>query len=515
MSHETQKHKLQEEYGLAKDVYDSLTPFRQSLEQTWQDCSELTLPYVFPHESNVETNNLPTPHNSIGPAAVNNLASKLLLALMPPTGNFFRLLPNEEDVEGLDKAQLDQLDKELSKLEQDVNTLINLQALRVPLFEALKLLIITGNALVYKIPDRGLKVFSPYQYVVQRDFTGDVTSIVIEEKVSKRTLPKSVREVLETHHTEALKPPEEKDNVSVFTFIGLEGPNKFQTFQEIEGYLVPGTERTYTAETLPYLPLRWTSMANENYGRGLCEQYLGDLRSLEGISQMIIESGGIMAKTIFGLKPASSTKIEDLNNASNGDVILGDLEKDMTTLQTNKTLELQIPYKLLGDLENRVSRAFLMISGQIRDSERTTAFEVRQVANELETTLGGTFSVLSLDLQLPLLRLILNEIEPKILKVTTPAISTGISAISRERDFQNLNTMAQTVAQFGPDAIATYLNMPKYLSKIAASLGMDPEDIVKSQEQVEAEQRARLQAESAVSQQTNQNELEQIEAKKE
>jgi hypothetical protein len=81
-----------------------------------------------------------------------------------------------------------------------------------------------------------------------------------------------------------------------------------------------------------------------------------------------------------------------------------------------------------------------------------------------------------------------------VLAITDVSITTGISAISRERDFQNLNTMVQAITQFGPDAMATYLNMGEYFSQVAASLGMDADKIVKSDEQVQAEQQAQRQA---------------------
>ena len=131
---------------------------------------------------------------------------------------------------------------------------------------------------------------------------------------------------------------------------------------------------------------------------------------------------------------------------------------------------------------------------QVRDSERTTATEVRATAAELESTLGGAFSVLASEFQTPLITLILQEMQPEVLKFTVPSVTTGISAISRERDYQNLNTMLQAVAQLGPEVIAQYLNVPAYLSQIATSLGMDPAAIVKSPEQIQQEQAAQQQA---------------------
>jgi hypothetical protein len=505
------KHELQEEYGSAKEVYNYLEKYRSSLEQTWQECSELTLPYVFPDDSLSESTAIYTPYNSIGPSSVNNLASKLLLALLPPTGNFFRLMPNEKDMFGLSKQELDILDKELSKLEQDINALINIQALRVPLFEAIKLLIITGNTLLYKVNGSGLKVFNPYQFVVERDYSGNVTRMAIAEKIAKQTLPKDVLQLVEASDSNSKK-GETKD-VSIHTLILLESPNKYLVYQEVEGVLIPNTIKYYTRDSLPYLPLRWTSIVNEDYGRGLVEQYLGDLRSLEGLTKMIVEGGGIMAKTVFGLKPASSTKIEDLHNAENGDFILGDLEKDITTLQVNKSADLRVPFELMQALEQRLAKAFLVFSSQVRNSERTTASEVRMVANELEATLGGVFSVLAQDLQLPMLKLLLNEIEPKALKVTTPTISTGINAISREKDFQNLNTLLQSLGQLGPEVVAKYLDVSKYISKVASALGMNPEDIVKSPEQMQMEQEQQMMMQQQQMQMEQQNQMAQIQAK--
>lgn len=326
-----------------------------------------------------------------------------------------------------------------------------------------------------------------------------------------KTLPADVLKIVEDNSSDE-KQGEKKD-VSVHTLISLVEKNKYMVYQEVEGILIPSTIKHYNKDTLPYLPLRWTSIVNEDYGRGLVEQYLGDLRSLEGLSKMIVEGGGISAKTIFGLRPASTTKIEDLHNASNGDFILGDLERDITTLQVNKSADLRVPYELMQSLEQRLAKAFLVFSSQVRDSERTTASEVRMVANELEATLGGVFSVLAQDLQLPLLKILLSEIEPKALKVTTPAISTGINAISREKDFQNLNVMLQSLGQLGPEVVSQYLDIGKYISKVASALGMNPEDIVKSPEQIQQEQQQAMLMQQAQSQQEQANQMEQLAVK--
>ena len=489
---------LHQKYGTAKSWYNTNETVRSTLEGEWRDAAQLTLPYVFPVQDQDQSAILPSPYNSIGPAAVNTLASKLLLALLPPTGVFFRLLPEGSLVKDLDAKQLKQLDADLVKVEKDVIEYINQKALRVPVYEAIKLLIITGNVMMYKVPDGSFKVFSPYQYVVQRDYVGNVLTACIKEKMDKTALPKLVRKQLAEKENETLvhemTEKREVESVDVYTMIVRETPNKYKVWQEISGIVIKGTEKEYTQDKLPYIVLRWTTVNNEDYGRGLVSQYLGDLRSLEGLTQTIVEGAGISAMTLFGLKPGSTLQVEDLNNAGNGEFVLGDLERDVTTLQVNKGADLQVPLNLIGQLEQRLARAFLMMSGQVRDSERTTATEVRATAAELEATLGGVFSVLASEFQTPMITLILQELQPSVLKITVPSITTGISAISRERDFNNLNTMLQSIAQLGPEVISQYLDIPAYLSQVATSLGMEATSIVKSNEQIQQEQQAQQQA---------------------
>jgi hypothetical protein len=485
----------QELYGTAKQTFYRLDDDRS--KDTWEDASELTLPYLMPPEGTEDTSILATPYNSIGPSSVNTLASKLLLALIPTSGSFFRLMPDSDKLVGLNEEQLIQLDNELSKVEQDILEYINIKALRVQIFEALKYLIVTGNVAMYKIPKGSYKIFNPRQYVVERDYAGNIIRMAIKERISKHVLPEDILELIGNDENDlqmlTTSSTKEVDEVDIYTMIVRTGKNKIEVWQEITDKVLPGTEKSYTNETNPYIVLRWTQSPNDDYGRGHVEQYLGDFRSLEGLTQTIVQGAGIQARHLFGLRPGSTLKLEDLNNAENGDFVMGDLEREVSTLQINKTADLQVPMQLMQQLEMRISKAFLSLSGQIRDSERTTATEVRATIAELEATLGGVFSVLAADFQTPMVTQILKELNPKALDITTISVTTGVSAISREKDFQNLNVLLQSMAQLGPEVLVKYLDVSKYLSKVAASLGMDPSEIVKSQEQIQQEEQQQQQ----------------------
>ena len=63
----------------------------------------------------------------------------------------------------------------------------------------------------------------------------------------------------------------------------------FEVYQEVKGEVIAGSKGKYKLDAMPFLPLRFSRIDGEDYGRGFVEELLGDLRSLEGLSQAIVE----------------------------------------------------------------------------------------------------------------------------------------------------------------------------------------------------------------------------------
>ena len=81
----------------ARTRYDVLQGDRQQfLDKAWE-ASRLTIPYLIRREDdyNKGTKVLPTPWQSVGAKGVVTLASKLMLALLPPQTSFFKLQVDE------------------------------------------------------------------------------------------------------------------------------------------------------------------------------------------------------------------------------------------------------------------------------------------------------------------------------------------------------------------------------------------------------------------------------------
>lgn len=477
--------------GFSKEKFSKLDADRSGVLDRARECSALTIPSVVTDDGHTETDDLPTPYQAVGSKLVHNLASKLLLALLPPNTSFFRLLPDPEVVEFAkqqDGAQ-DELEANLVVLEQEMMKQIEREALRVPIFEAVKSLIIGGNALLYKT-DTGVKSYKMANYVVSRDYSGNPIEIICKESLAIDSLPEDIRMQLKDGEDLA-----DTSNVTIYTR-ALRKDGKWYEWQEVEGILVENSDVTYnTEQELPFIPLRWTSINGESYGRGLVEQYLGDFRSLEALYQLLLEASSVMSRVIFGKRAGSVIDVDDLNNAENGVCILGDLEQDITTLRVDKGADLQVPMNMVQDLTRRLEQAFLVASSATRDSERTTATEIRYMAADLEKSLGGVYSILSLELQRPLAYLLLKQskVDIKSLGIEL-VIVTGVEALGRNVELDKIRQFNQLIQELGsPEIILSRLNVGVYIDKIANSLGLDATDLIKSDEQIAQEQQAQQQ----------------------
>ena len=76
--------------------------------------------------------------------------------------------------------------------------------------------------------------------------------------------------------------------------------------------------------------------------------------------------------------------------------------------------------------------------------------------------------------------------------VIKPSIVTGTAALGRGNDLNNLTQFMQVVGALGPGVIEQFMNVDEFIIRTGASLGIDMGGLVKSPEQLAAEQQAAL-----------------------
>lgn len=483
----------------ATELYRKLESDRDLFLNRARKCSALTIPTLIPWDDHQSSAEIETPYQAFGARAVNNLASKLLLSLLPPNGSFFRLRIDDyalEQLAGAPEAK-SEIEAALAKVEGAVMTEIETQAIRINMFEALKHLLVAGNVLIWMKPDGGIRVFHLSQYVVDRDPDGRVTCIVTIENTSEELLTDEQHALCYADESERGSGSREK-SVQIYTAAVLED-GKWRVWQEIKNQIVPGSEGKYTEDTLPYIPLRMSAIANESYGRSMVEEYLGDLISLEGLSQAIVETAASAAKLLVLVNPAGVTRKEDVALAPNGAVRDG-VAQDVSVVQAEKYADMRIAQEARAQIMEDLSKAFLMASSVQRNAERVTAEEIRYLAQELEDALGGVYSVLSLEMQLPLVTRLLAALQkngrvPRLPESVRPAIVTGLEALGRGHDLQKLDTfVAGALSTFGPEIVSKYIDVRDFLTRRAVAVGLNVDGLVKSADMVAQQEQQQQQS---------------------
>ena len=484
----------------AKSRYDRLSSDRSQFLNTARQAADLTLPYLIREDEVYSKGSLKlkSPWQSVGAKGVVTLASKLMLALLPPQTSFFKLQVNDINMpQELGPEIRSELDLSFAKIERTIMEAIAASSDRVVVHQALKHLVVAGNALIYMGKD-GLKLYPLNRYVVDRDGNGNVIEIVTKETISKKLLkteypgyelsqPNSVSD--DSNHQD--------DECDIYTHVTLDN-NRWIWHQEVEDKILPKSMGKAPVDANPWLVLRFNHVDGEVYGRGRVEEFIGDLKSLEALSQALVEGSAAAAKVVFTVSPSSTTKPATLAKAGNGAIIQGRPD-DIGVVQVGKTADFQTAYQMVGTLSQRLSEAFLILN--VRDSERTTAEEVRMTQLELEQQLGGLFSLLTVEFLVPYLNRKLNVAQktgeiPRLPKggIVKPTIVAGINALGRGQDRESLAQFLTLIAQtMGPEALQTYINPEEVVKRLAAAQGIDVLNLVKSMQELQQEQQAAMQ----------------------
>tara|TARA_B100000287_G_scaffold156179_1_gene147326 strand:+ start:610 stop:2241 length:1632 start_codon:yes stop_codon:yes gene_type:complete len=479
----------------ARERYSQLTSGRNQFLDTAVECSRLTLPYLIQEDLTSRPNfqKLITPWQSVGAKSVVNLAAKLMLALLPPQTSFFKLQVRDDKL-GVEfpKEIRSELDLSFSKMERMVMDYINASSDRVVVHQALKHLIVSGNALIFMGKD-GLKHFPLNRFVVSRDGNGNVCEIVTKELISRRALGVDLPQALpNSPGDDGYKTGSDDTDVEVYTYVRMdESSGRWVWHQEAFDLILPKSRSTAPKNTSPWLVLRFNTVDGEDYGRGRVEEFLGDLRSLEGLSQATVEGAAAAAKVVFLVSPSSTTKPKTIADAGNGAIVQGRPD-DVGVIQVGKTADFRTAAEQIQHIEKRIYDAFMVL--QVRQSERTTAEEVRLTQMELEQQLGGLFSLLTVEFLIPYLDRTLHILQrnkeiPKIPKdVVRPQIVAGVNALGRGQDQQSLVQFIQTISQtMGPEVMMKFLDPSEYLKRLAAAQGIDILNLVKTEEQMAQE----------------------------
>lgn len=393
---------------------------------------------------------------SVGGLLVNNLAAKLTRGLFPPGVPFFRsTLTKAMQDAARNAGRTDQeVENALNRVDQLATEKLFLSAATAQLSSIIKLLIITGNALLYREPETGrIIVWNLHSFSVKRRTTGEWRRVVL-----KQTMPLDELEPAIRNDYLAKKPSATQNkhaNVDLYTRIeikpGAVNP-RAEVTTELDGIRV-GPVSSYPQHLCPWVVPTWNLSSGEDYGRGMLEDYAGDFAKLSLMSEQL------------GLYELESLSLLNLVDEAAGGVVDEYAESDVgafvrgkaggvTAYERGDYAKINAVNQGLMTLVQRLSQAF-MYTANTRQAERVTAEEIRTVASEADQNLGGVYSLLADVLQTPLAYLSLQDVSDELLdglinRTIRPVILTGVAALTRAIAVQNLLEFSQEAALIVP-----------------------------------------------------------------
>lgn len=475
----------------ASALYNKLKNERQRFVDKAETIAAYTIPSLF----SLNRGNHPSveaPNQSIGAKLVQTLAAKMTLALFPANIPFFRFNLEGEALEQATPDQRSGFEQAAINLERAALKEFETGSMRNQLNFAMTNYAITGNFCLEDTGSGEIKVYQLDQYVLKRDANGDVKILIIEEVIESDELGE---DILKHIDKSKLKMKDGKVvPVSMYKVVMFNHEmDKYEAWNEITDVILPDTIVTFKRDELPFVVPSVNRLPGENYNRAFAEPYLPDLIALEGMSTALLNAAMASSRVLPILSPNSLIDIDELQNAPNGQPIIGNPD-DVKFLQLDKQADLNTSYNFLQDIERRLSFVFLVNTAIQRNAERVTAEEIRFMARDMEEIHGGLFSVLANELQKPIANLLIQRLHtnqnlPKLESLgLVPKIVTGIDALGRGTDLQNLQGFGSAmIGMLGPEAMSM-LNMQEFVQRLANGYGIDSTNLVKSLEQIQAEQ---------------------------
>lgn len=484
--------------GRQFETYDNR---RQGIMNRLERYSSWTIPKLFPRKNrDQDTEPLTHGFQSLGAQAVNHLANKLMMSLFAPSRPFFRLELKRKAKEGMEAngLNLQELQAKLAKAEQDASLELDKRSIRSRLYDLLKMLIVLGNALMVFEKDT-VRVLNMRHYVVKRTRTGEVYELILREKVHKSQVKAPALAAVVGHPD--FKPD---DDGMVWEYKWVKYDHTTKKFNEdvwlCDCKLPAMFSSTYSADKLPYRAVSWDLAAGDDYGTGLVEDYEADFQSLSMLSEAAVHGAILASEFRWLVNPAGQTSVEDFMATPNGAAIPG-MKGDIELINAGVEGVLQTNQALQSTYINRIGAGFLLQTAVTRQAERVTAMEIRMVAEELEGGLGGGYSRIAADVQVPVafwtMELTGRDIGGKDLE---PVIITGLAALSRTGDRDRLLEFGQNLAavlSLNPQ-ILDRLKLSAWIADLAAAGGLDPTTYVLTEAEYGQMQQMRAQQQLAM-----------------
>jgi hypothetical protein len=482
-----------------------------------RNAARLVDPGLIPEEGHTKDSELHQNYQSIGPWGMNNLEGVVLQAMFPPLFPWlaYPLAPEILYDPRTPAALIEVAQQELFLREAITQALLESGSrskqyrgrpvgFRTAQRQSISQVLGTGDSLERMDENYQIRVYRRPEYVTRRDGSGQVIYHITNELIDVASLSAKQLEAtaLNIDDVESLT-IDQRMKPLLTRCMWQPRTEKWMIEQEVNGHIIPldkeGNDKASEDRVSPFFSTPFKLLPGEDYGRGFVEVILmGDLNSLEYLSKAQLEWAGMVAKLTPVIDEGSNIRPRDLQKPSGvpimGRVVNGQVQ-DMAFLNVNKGGDGVFFISAIQDIISRLGRAMLIGSDAVRDSERTTRYEVQEtVVRALDGALGGLYTPMADCKQLPIARRVVYQAErDKIMrplpeKAYRTEILTGAAALSRGAKVGAILEIAQVAQQLGPEAVAK-IDPRALVDVLARYRNVHEPGIIKTNERLDQERR--------------------------
>lgn len=465
-----------------------------------EEYARWTIPSVCP-EDNTAHAEQSRADVAIGARLVNHLSNKVVDTMFPKDAPFFTVSLTPEMRAQLRKelgkdgeAQFaEAVREETAAIEEVAMRKLKIGSYRPQAIEVVKHKIISGNAVLRRLPDGKRTVYGVRDFCIRRDVAGKPLEVMLRDAKKVGSLPEDVKQRYMNANPDA-KPD---NNCVLYSHYKLDGA-RWAMRQGVDGVLIDAGTK-YKPVDLPILPLVWNLSRGENYGRGLVEDHCVSFHQIDVLTKALIDMVGVMADIKFLVDPSSVLDVQELNSSPRGSYHQG-RKDDISTPEGQRNLEIQAIASIIERLERELSQSFLLSSGGVRQAERVTAEEIRFIAMELESAFGGLYSRLAIEWQQYEAEYAVSQInfDTELGNSKLPAfevvITTGLESLSREGQLDNLRRAISDLAMLEgvPEEIRGAINPLKFASFIFTNHSVKWKEFLYSEQEMTANNEAAM-----------------------
>lgn len=493
---------------------------RQMFLQRAMTAAKYTLPMLFPKSLDADLNyqnqlsQYDAPYQSVCAQGVNNLASLAMLALFPVDVPFYKYDLEDAEVqkaleskkqqifqevaqsastqEEAEEATAHLLQQHISKIEEALGRRersifkeVSNTDDRDKLYTLMVHDLVAGNVVFHMPKGAPMRIIPLTNFVQQKDNYGTVLDIITVEWISPRTLDDDVKA--------KLSPDKLKQKcLPLYRHQSLEGKHYIIT-EELCGVTLK-SEKAPKA-TPPMYSVGYRYIPGENYCRGMVEEVIGDVFSLDGLEQAALEYSVGMAKFLIGYLTGQVDK-EILINAPNGGFVPMQDANAVFPVRLGSGTEPRLVLETIERKERRLAEAFLMSEAARRDAERVTAEEIKQVIASLEKRHAGFYSNMHISTQLPyLMRKIFlleeeGKLEPLPNDLITPKVTAGLEALGREGYISRLVQFCSIGQQVLGPQFEAHLIGSEFLRRLGTNMYIEARGLIRPQSEIDKSQAA-------------------------